>query len=275
MPFLLCLLVGGFIGYFGIEMIMRKTTRVFKKSWKGFCIYTAAMLALLIPLQFDAFGIERYRPQVNQIESASVHMGYYYGSTRTTFENPESIQTLLDWHGNVIASKERLKGNRQSYGDRIMLTYQLNGRTVEREYDLGSIKSNIKDPLLTDLIDILNMPETILSRHAFQRELTERNTHGNKVWFSHADRPDRTLSAAEALRLYYEGILPDMQNGTIGKIEAVFDYPYYDVYKNRCRITLRLSEIVEGELHSETLELYVHKDSANTLAVLKDMGILP
>ncbi|MCL2671669.1 MAG: hypothetical protein FWF10_06505 [Clostridiales bacterium] len=275
MPFLLCLLAGGFIGYFGIEMLIRKTTRVFKKSWKGFCVYAGVMLALMLALQFDVFGIERYRPEPDQITTITVGIGYYERE-RTTFADPESIRVLRDWHGDVIAGKKRLKGD--NYGDLITLTYDLNGRTVTRKYYLGSISDMIQEPLLSEMLDILDAPDAILQRHTFQREYTERNAQENYIIFPYGDNypSEFNLTSAEAVRLYYEGILPDMQSGRIGTILSEF-YPYraYDASGNECHITLYLSEIVQGKEHREYVSLNLQPDSVNTMAVLKDLGILP
>lgn len=65
--FIIAFLIGGFIGYFASEMLMRKTFKVFR-LYKGFIVFGLVLSLLLCSIEFDFFGYERRIPQNSEIE---------------------------------------------------------------------------------------------------------------------------------------------------------------------------------------------------------------
>lgn len=60
-------LIGGFIGYFAAEMLLRKTFRVFRRT-KGFIVFALIMVLLLCAINFDLFGYASYVPDARDVE---------------------------------------------------------------------------------------------------------------------------------------------------------------------------------------------------------------
>jgi len=50
--------VGAFIGWFGSEMLMQKTLRVFSRGWKQYAAVCGALMALALCAEFDVTGYE-------------------------------------------------------------------------------------------------------------------------------------------------------------------------------------------------------------------------
>ncbi len=64
-------LIGGFVGYFAAEMLMRKTFRVFK-AYKGYLVFALVLSLLLCSIDFDLYGYERKIPQDSKVEIIGV-----------------------------------------------------------------------------------------------------------------------------------------------------------------------------------------------------------
>ncbi|NLW02496.1 MAG: hypothetical protein GX027_04435 [Clostridiaceae bacterium] len=65
--FLISYLIGGFIGYFAAEMLLKKTFGVFRHI-KGFLIFALVIVFLLSSINFDFFGYETYVPDASDVE---------------------------------------------------------------------------------------------------------------------------------------------------------------------------------------------------------------
>lgn len=74
--YLIGFLIGGFIGYFAAEMLLKKTFKVFRKI-RGFIGYSAVIVILLLAVTFDLFGYETYVPEQSDVEIMYVGGGYF------------------------------------------------------------------------------------------------------------------------------------------------------------------------------------------------------
>lgn len=90
---LLCQIVAGLIVYFGVQMLLHKSFKVFnRRGWLGAAALTAALVILCLVIRFDAFGAQKYVPDVNQIESAEIN-------TYAPYDNVPSVRGLKDPQG--------------------------------------------------------------------------------------------------------------------------------------------------------------------------------
>lgn len=99
---LLCQIVAGLIVYFGVQMLLHKSFKVFnRRGWLGAAALTAVLVILCLVIRFDAFGAQKYIPDVNQIESAEVRT---YGDTPTVsgLQDPQGLEKLTAFHKAVL-----------------------------------------------------------------------------------------------------------------------------------------------------------------------------
>lgn len=99
---LLCQIVAGLIVYFGDQMLLHKSFKVFnRRGWLGAAALTAVLVILCLVIRFDAFGAQKYIPDVNQIESAEVRT---YGDTPTVsgLQDPQGLEKLTAFHKAVL-----------------------------------------------------------------------------------------------------------------------------------------------------------------------------
>lgn len=94
-------LIGGFIGYFAAEMLMRKTFKVFK-SYKGYLIFAVVLSLLLCSIDFDLYGYERRVPQDSQIEI--IGLSTYIDTTMRIALRPEDYDP--ERHAYLFPTRE-------------------------------------------------------------------------------------------------------------------------------------------------------------------------
>ena len=69
--------VGAFIGWFGSEMLMQKTLRVFSRGWKQYAAVCGALIVLALCAELDVTGYEKYVPPLDEID----YINFSEGST--------------------------------------------------------------------------------------------------------------------------------------------------------------------------------------------------
>ena len=129
---LFVMIVSAFIGYFAAEMLIKKSTRVFKASWKGFVPVACVLVLYCTLLNADITGFEENIPEAGEIESVE----FDYGNT--VLKNADNIEKTLEGHRAIVRNRP---GNTDPYGGPdyyvIRMTYTLkNGKVMRREYTL-------------------------------------------------------------------------------------------------------------------------------------------
>ncbi|MCX7772322.1 MAG: hypothetical protein N2376_04325 [Clostridia bacterium] len=80
-------LVGGFIGYFASEMLLKKTFKVFK-AYKGFLVFAVVLIAILGSIGLDVLGFNSYIPKESDI--AVMYLSQFPDPTGKLALEPES-----------------------------------------------------------------------------------------------------------------------------------------------------------------------------------------
>lgn len=145
----LFLALGMIIGFFTGKMLLDRTTRVFRK--KNFLlagVFTAVVLASLVPVTNDWLGIVNYVPDAGQVEYVEVR-----GNRINTQEltEQEDIELVCQIHGYAIANLDHENENTCSGAHRYFrIVYHLkSGRTVTRYYYICSY--SVAGQLLNEL----------------------------------------------------------------------------------------------------------------------------
>ena len=128
------LIVGLGIGFFGVKMLLERKVQVFKaKAFLGFGALVAALVISLTLTWLDPFGITRYVPETEDIQSVRIYeKSYYYGSMEDrytiTLKDPAELQAITDVHKSLVA-------NRKEGRTPLYLEYTCkDGSTVKRCY---------------------------------------------------------------------------------------------------------------------------------------------
>ena len=277
---LILLLGGAFIGYFSAEMLIQKTMNVFHSRWKGLLAVWSILAVFVIACEFDITGYEKAIPQNAEVEK--VNFGVY---TSSAVKERENIDAVLALHESILQSREEqinTVDRRQ-----LNLRYTLkNGKDLVRCYSLNADEAHRSDETsaVWKVQKLLNTPEAIQSRKGTAVSILPETIENCTIYCQKLIDADRMLygeskevqlSPEEAFALYTEAILPDMEEGLIGR-EYFFDEAWMPT-RSDTSISIDLSE---GEVTRADGTKYYHSfyyvyynvemDSARTIAWLKD-----
>lgn len=248
------LLLGCTVGWFAADMLIYKSFAVFKRHRRGWLILMALLLGLTVFVEADVVGAEDKTLLPWEYDKVWVNQA----GNSVCLEGEEAKAMLYDLHQNVIDHKTLHEGGAPIRSRTLMLTYikeEGDGeRTVlERNYYLAATpdQAEDRDSDMRTLEKLFNLSECILDRKEVPFPVTEQGiTYANvvKTYMNteESEAADYTLEApnlllqmtdAEAYELYTECILPDIADGTLGRIWLFTDEAYARGIYN-CRIEM-------------------------------------
>ena len=166
---LLCQIFAGLIVYFGVQMLLHKSFKVFnRRGWLGAALLAVLLIAAGLAVRFDLFGVARYVPRADKVGSASIenYETFRYADDLT---RPETIEKLTAVHKAILAQGEPTAAEiedavkrAETHPDQVAymtlsLKYTLtNGTYVRRWY---SVVVERDTPLYKALNDLYNDPQ--------------------------------------------------------------------------------------------------------------------
>ena len=271
----LLLLAGAFIGYYVAEMLIQKTMRVFSGGWRGMIVVWIILLIFSLVCEGNITGYETRFPDSAEVEQAELIV--YAGAT---LKEEANISRLIEIHRGIVEQK---KLNEAEAGDGMLnftLRYRLkNGKTLVRHYLLpfDGQKPDYEDSSLSQLQDLSNVPEAILSRHEMQVEVKPENIEYCEIIFVSRWDEEKAMSTSESIRLsaeeavdlYRNALLPDMEEGKLGRV-----YFYnYGIGEESSDTTVTMSLSRKGkasDFRYDWKDFSVQLDSERTIAWLAE-----
>ena len=283
LPMAVCMLVAGTIGYYAASMLLAKSLRVFRGSWKGLFLVAAGCIALCCVLRFDLLGISRRVPEASQVQKVE-----FYAADNTYKLYPGEDDALLEQvrtvHKTIVADQDYVRDYEDSdrrylvvSGDTTMtetyirFIYTLNnGLQVERRYSIPLTKYRIKQEGTYDnLLDTLVNSETMKARRLHAGDDRYTIISGDLYLESSGDYFD--LSSREAAAVL-DAVAKDAAGGTWG------DYDWFDQNGNNAyALNLELSFTYPGDYGGTSydwINITVRPGMDNTVACLKELGLV-
>ncbi|MBQ7474205.1 MAG: hypothetical protein IJS79_07650 [Oscillospiraceae bacterium] len=224
--------ISAFIGWYGAEMLMRKTTRVFFCGWKRLAALCAAILVFYAVGETDLFGYERRVPAPAEVESVSLRF--------LTLDEPENIEAVCELQRDIITHKaaHESAGEGQYYE----LVYHLrDGSSLLRNYRLAVTREALLDPDsdFRRMGALFNCREAILERTLGDFPYENMLIAGGAIgWQTEEGYQHLSLSSDEAQKLFFGALLPDLEAGRIGQ-----EYYYYETpeqYTDATNVTVEI-----------------------------------
>ena len=184
-PMLGLMVLGGLIGYFAAEMLLRKTFRVLRRSWKGALALCLVLTAAALTMNYDLIGFNRAPSRYNVV-SVYLWGPYTYPSDSASHfdiycTDSEDIEAVLALHQAIARNQQelqdRLEHDRYSTGydpenpdqplvqsQNVYFSYNLaDGSQLTREYTLQLYSTDLEDPdsVASLLNSIVNAPDAI------------------------------------------------------------------------------------------------------------------
>ena len=226
----LCLLLGGFVGYFTSEILLQKTFHVFRREWIGYGVFALCLATAIGLMECDVFGFERRVPEASDVESITLDIPYY--RTPVIVSDSAYISDLITLHQSIIQNKDQQEALENRYYDEVQhtmdqctltLVYQLkNGKTLSREYTVYSDEAMWRDPasLPRQFSDLCNDPALLTLCYTIPFDVTPATV--SYSYLSYYDPESDSwenidFTNEQALELYNDYIMPDLRDGLLGQ----------------------------------------------------------
>lgn len=207
---IVCFVLMGIMSYFAVEMVLRKSFRVFSKGWPGAIAVGVVLTLVCIGASVDITGYETRLPDRDRIESVEIDI-YQEDVNLYGCVEPETIEAILALH-EVIAAEGELPTGLDGYYN-INIEYEMaDGSMMRRCYNLSLPKVMDNEHIVEALDRVVNCEEV-----RYQSTLNGRNAdpdlklRGGYISGRIKDY-NRQLTADEAQRIY-KAVLNDLENG--------------------------------------------------------------
>ena len=291
---LLAMLFGAAVGWFGADALMRKTLRVFDRHWKGLGAFCALLCALVIGGELDAFGIESYQPDVDEIGYAAVNGWGEYSLTRIM--QPENIEALLSLQKDILANKKVYESQKGLNTFPLTIEYYgTDGKLLARRvytyatdefipyvtggnYNVGFLTGN--DDAISRNVrqyeELLNSRELMEERALFPCDRSETAVFAANIqWYDSASPVTQglTLTTDEFWELYDTCIVPDLRDGNIGGTKIIQDEEFYQTIEPIYITATGVHTNSSGEFVYDYYTVRPVTASARTNAWLRSHGV--
>ena len=280
-PVLLLLLLGGAIGWFLADMLMLKTFRVFRIHWKGLLLFSGIVCVLVLGCEFNVTGYETRLPDAARIDQVQLRGD---GIGNLTLTERESIDATVALQKQLIRAKTVQE--RSGRGNYMALSIEYYGGgekktlVMARTYYVSMALDQQADPssCLRETEVLANTEEAILSRKAVSSPVTPASIDYAQIYPTQLPSGEewnsQSLSPQEAYELYTECILPDIRDGTLGRVWLVLDESYAKTVYNRQIEMDIVSRDALGNYNYEYFYTVPTVDSVRTNAWLRARGVM-
>lgn len=225
-PMAVCMLIAGAIGYYAASMLLAKSLRVFRGSWKGLALVAAGCAAVCCVLHFDLLHVEDQVPQVQETETLEFRVA---GNSYTLYGGQDDalMEQLRQLHQAIVAEEGYIVSESAAAHDMadpsletvtwasLRLEYTLkNGDQVRRWYSVPLTRDRLDQPETYDgLMDALVNGEELKNRRLHRNDPAYQIVSGEL--HLDASRTHATLGSREAAAIL-EAVYHDCDSGTWG-----------------------------------------------------------
>lgn len=262
--FIITSVIGAIIGVYIGYMIVNKTLRIFNKQTLKMAILLVSVAVLFcVSFIFDFYKFENKVPNINQVKSVEIDLGFDYGSygrkyafseDLKEFDDRDIISNVIKIHKKMIESDNSSWQNAQNeasqgeypYEGSITLTYKLkNGDEYSRKYFM--------DDSVADELKYIYESEAYKKHFSFEN-LKSKPSDVN-IYKGDASSMDFATSDRSEINSLLEAMEKDFQSRT------------YEQYANN-------SVEYEINLHFEnySMSISVGESDKNTLEFIENYG---
>lgn len=249
--YLIFLIIGIICGFFTGYMLLDRTIRVFRKGRILQLVILLAAIALsVLAVKIDLFGIVRWVPEADRVESIQVENG----GDLLLITDPEEMDIVLSAHRSFVDGNDQASGQYVN----IRLCYTLkSGRTVRRHYAVLSTDPN----LVAMKKKIFSTPEAVFNLTGSWEDFKE-----GVYSISYEDKYGKVTEfrAKEQLDHLLEALYADCEAGTLAQ-----GWAFHSDAATRTveQLVIRSDPEVSGS-SSKTLYITIYGDAKNVKAVL-------
>lgn len=201
---LVCMLFAGLLGYFGAEMLLRKSLRVWRTGRVGAAVFAAALLLVGVGMALDLTGYESRVPDADEVQDVYIRSSGNGSGIYGTFSEPETIALAIDAHRAIVENKETWLSRMHGYtipedGEasadvNFRVSYTLkSGITFSRYYRYSTVYTDeLADPSspAAALTALLNCDEVVREDMLFYDEENVTITGGEWEFYIYDEADD-------------------------------------------------------------------------------------
>lgn len=285
-PMAVCMLIAGAIGYYGASMLLAKSLRVFRGSWKGLALVAAGCAAVCCVLHFDLFHVEDQVPQVQETETLEFRVA---GNSYTLYGGQDDalMEQLRQLHQAIVADKAYIVSESAAEYDvadpsletvtwaGLRLEYTLkNGDQVRRWYSVPLTRDRLDQPETYDgLMDALVNGEELKNRRLHRNDPTYQVAAGEL--YLEGSRTHATLGSREAAAIL-EAVYHDCDSGAWGTYDWFGD-DNDDSYAMDLNLDFRWESAEEdGRTYEnyDSINIQVRLGMDHTVETLRKLGLV-
>ena len=279
LPMVLCMIVGGAIGFYAASMLLAKTLRVFRSTWKGMLAVALGCVALCGAMKYDVFGVVRRVPAADSVKQVNIYAAgsnYYL----TPGQDDELIEEVRALHQAIISDKDyaltAASAASEAYSSAdgeipgayasVRFTYTLNsGLKVERWYSLYLTRDRMaQEGTYDNLLDrLINSPE--MRQKRIRRQ--DGNFRLDTAWIN--TRTGGTDLNSREVETILSAVARDAENENWGVYDWFVGRDDADNYD----ITVHIGYLME-ERQYDNIDISVREGMTETIQALKDLGLV-
>lgn len=298
LPMILCMIAGGAIGYYAASMLLAKTPRVFKTTWKGMLAVALGCAALCGAMKCDLFGVVRRVPAPDSVKLVNVYAAgsnYYLtpGKDDALIEKVRTLhQTIIDDKDYIMSTAEGrsvyMETEEDSYtigapaseivstsvssfaNTSVRFTYTLNsGLKVERRYNLYLTQNRMdQEDTYDHLLDqLINSQEMRQKRIRWRDEGFQLDGAWIDTWRDYSDLSSREVG------LILDAVAKDAENGDWGVYNWFLTDNDADSYEIQIHFQYKLPESQFDRTY-DAIQVNVKEGMTETIRALKDLKLI-
>ena len=297
LPMILCMIAGGAIGYYAASMLLAKTPRVFKTTWKGMLAVALGCAALCGAMKCDLFGVVRRVPAPDSVKLVNVYAAgsnYYLtpGKDDALIEEVRALhQAIVDDRDYIMSTAEgrsvyaetedsyaidapateSVSTSVSSFANTsVRFTYTLNsGLKVERRYNLYLTQNRMdQEDTYDHLLDqLINSQEMRQKRIRWRDEGFQLDGAWIDTWRDYSDLSSREVG------LILDAVAKDAENGDWGVYNWFQADNDADSYEIQIHFQYKLPESQFDRTY-DAIQVNVKEGMTETIRALKDLKLI-
>lgn len=285
-PMMVCVFLGGMLGYYIASMLLEKSLRVFRGSWRGAALVAAGAAALCLLVSIDLFGVERRVPEPEEIESVTLLDRGGQSGPFTMEDAPETAAQLAQLHRAIVADRDYIRTYQpnwdsdevQAFSHTLHLIYHLkNGKIVERYYDLWLEAGRVETPGTYDnlLAEFYSDPAVILESVSIPGDarLEAIDVIMGYMENGYASTSDHAYGGEQESRQIYAAILEDAAAGRVPARNVTSSFK--DIHYSFClELEYLVWEEQSGAYYGHRKTVFLAPSMTSTTGVLLELGYL-
>ena len=298
LPMILCMIAGGAVGYYAASMLLAKTPRVFKTTWKGMLAVALGCAALCGAMKCDLFGVVRRVPAPDSVKLVNVYAAgsnYYLtpGKDDDLIAEVRALhQAIVDDRDYIMSTAEGrsvyMETEEDSYtigapaseivstsvssfaNTSVRFTYTLNsGLKVERRYNLYLTQNRMdQEDTYDHLLDqLINSQEMRQKRIRWRDEGFQLDGAWIDTWRDYSDLSSREVG------LILDAVAKDAENGDWGVYNWFQADNDADSYEIQIHFQYKLPESQFDRTY-DAIQVNVKEGMTETIRALKDLKLI-